>query len=137
MRLGYLLLCVIAGCSGGDPTATDPRLIFEDAFENPLDEVEILAEGGTMVRGFDAWLKLAPKLTTLRPRNLSNYAYEDCDAMTAWFHEVTGDGNLQTLHSGLICQASKNPRFKFDNGRWLLTDRSEGLSYYRTWKHHN
>jgi hypothetical protein len=129
------LFLVIAGCSGGDPTATDPHLIFEDAFENPVEEVDILAEGGTMVRGFDAWLKLSPKLTTLRPRNQADYTYHDCEEMVAWFYDVTGDVNLQRLHSGLICQASTERRFKFDNGRWLLTDRSKGYSYYRVWKH--
>jgi hypothetical protein len=130
-----LLLFTIAGCSGGDPTATDPRLIFEDAFENPLKEVEILAEGGTMVRGFDAWLKLSPRLTTLRPRNGLDYSYQDCEEMVTWFHGVTDDENLRQLHGSLTCQISKEPRFKFDNGRWLLTDRSIGISYYRVWKH--
>jgi hypothetical protein len=137
MRSLIALLFTIAGCSGGDPTATDPLLIFEDAFENPAEEVDILAEGGTMVRGLDAWLKLSPKLTTLRPRNQSGYAYQECEEMLTWFHRVTRDTNLQRLHSGLICQASKEPRFKFDNGRWLLTDRSKGFSYYRIWKHNN
>ncbi|MGD9169447.1 MAG: hypothetical protein PVI97_05220 [Candidatus Thiodiazotropha sp.] len=135
IRSRYLLLWVLTACSGGDPTATDPLLIFEDAFENSLEEVDILAEGGTMVRGFDAWLKLSPKLTTLRPRNASDFSYHDCGEMATWFHEVTGDANLQQLHSSLICQASKEPRFKFDNGRWLLTDRSKGFIYYRIWKY--
>jgi hypothetical protein len=135
MRKSALILSMLAGCSGGDPTATDPELIFEDAFENPLEEVEVLAEGGAMVRGFDAWLKLSPRLTTLRPRNQSDYTYDDCSTMVTWFHDVTGDENLQHPHSGLICQALTDPRFKFDNGRWLLTDRSRGLTYYRVWKH--
>jgi hypothetical protein len=132
-----LLLLLVVGCSGGDPTATDPGLIFKDGFENSADEVDILAEGGTMVRGFDAWLKLSPKLTTLRPRNPSTYLYHDCAEMVVWFHQVTADDNLQQLHSGLTCQVSKDPRFKFDNGRWLLTDRSKGWHYYRIWKQHN
>ncbi|MES9944168.1 MAG: hypothetical protein ABW080_04340 [Candidatus Thiodiazotropha sp.] len=136
MRSLFLLLFV-AGCSGGDPTATDPGLIFEDGFENSVDEVDILAEGGTMVRGFDAWLKISPKLTTLRPRNLSDYAYHDCAEMVVWFHAVTGDDNLITMHSGLTCQVYEEPRFKFENGRWLLADRSEGSYYYRIWKHNN
>ncbi|MEW8029486.1 MAG: hypothetical protein AB2792_04890 [Candidatus Thiodiazotropha sp.] len=137
MRSLFVLLFTLAGCSGGDPTATDPLLILEDAFENPPEEVDILAEGGSMVRGFDAWLKLSPRLTTLQPRKMSEYAYHDCEGMVVWFHAVTGDDNLQQPHSGLICQASREPRFKFDNGRWLLTDRSEGYAYYRVWKHNN
>jgi len=52
---------VLAGCSGGDPTATDPTLLFEDGFANPPDQVRIMAEGGTMVRGLDGWLKLQQK----------------------------------------------------------------------------
>ncbi|MEW8682276.1 MAG: hypothetical protein AB2536_10250 [Candidatus Thiodiazotropha endolucinida] len=137
MRPHFILFFIIMGCSGGDPTATDPVLIFEDAFENSFDAVDILAEGGTMVRGFDAWLKLSPKMTNLHPRNEAEYAYRDCEEMVDWFHTVSGDDNLQRPYSGLVCQVSKETRFKFDNGRWLLTDRSRGLSYYRIWKYNN
>ncbi|MCM8857176.1 MAG: hypothetical protein LC541_16370 [Candidatus Thiodiazotropha sp.] len=128
------LIILLIGCSGGDPTATDPTLIFKDGFENSLQEVDILADGGTMVRGFDAWLKIVPKLTTIHLRNAANYDYRECGELVVWFYKVTRDTNLQQLHNGLVCQESIDPRFKFDNGRWLLTDRSNGVAYYRTWK---
>jgi hypothetical protein len=57
--------------------------------------------------------------------------------MVRWFHDVTDDENLQRLHSSLACQASNEPRFKFDNGRWLMTDRSNGITYYRVWKYNH
>ncbi|MCG8043093.1 MAG: hypothetical protein JAY72_16970, partial [Candidatus Thiodiazotropha endolucinida] len=55
-RSGAVGLCValsltLMGCSGGDPTAPDPELIFEDGFETPYDQVTLLDEGGSMVRG--------------------------------------------------------------------------------------
>ncbi|MCU7929244.1 MAG: hypothetical protein KZQ90_00445 [Candidatus Thiodiazotropha sp. (ex Codakia rugifera)] len=128
------LVILLIGCGGGDPTATDPTLIFKDGFENPLQEVDILADGGTMVRGFDAWLKIVPKLTTIRLRKAADYDYRACGELVVWFYKVTGDTNLQQSNNGLVCQESIDPRFKFDNGRWLLTDRSNGVVYYRTWK---
>ncbi|MES9990516.1 MAG: hypothetical protein ABW098_01075 [Candidatus Thiodiazotropha sp.] len=134
---GLWPLLILLGCSGGDPTAANPTLIFEDGFENPLQEVEILAEGGTIVRGLDAWLKLEPKMSTLRLRNAADYGYGDCGEMVTWFYQATEDENLSSLHSGFICQVAKEPRFKFDNGRWLLSDRTKGLFYYRIWKHNN
>lgn len=130
----YGLLLFLLGCSGGDPTAPDPDLIFEDGFENPGQEVEILAHGGTRVRGFDAWLKLLPRMTALRLRGNDEYVFADCGEMVNWFQGVTGDRDLQHLHGGFSCLALKDPRFKFDNGRWLLTDRANGFSYYRIWK---
>jgi hypothetical protein len=131
-RLGLLLF--LLGCSGGDPTATDPALIFEDGFENPQQEVEILAQGGTMVRGVDAWLKLAPRVTELRLRRQDEYVHEECGEMLDWFRHVTDDRDLQHPHGGFNCRVLKDSRFSFDNGRWLLTDRSRGVSYYRLWK---
>ena len=132
MLCGFAML--LSACSAGDPTATDPELIFEDGFENPLDEVEILAEGGTMVRGFSAWLKIAPKQAGIRPRKEADYLYIDCKEPAEWFHGVTGDDGLKAFQSRLICQAFTDPRFKFDNGRWMVTDTSNGIVYYRVWK---
>ncbi|MCU7846633.1 MAG: hypothetical protein KZQ89_01280 [Candidatus Thiodiazotropha sp. (ex Lucinoma kastoroae)] len=80
------LIILLIGCSGGDPTATDPPLIFKDGFENSLQEVDILADGGTMVRGFDAWLKIVPKLTTIRLRKAVDYDYRACGELVVWFY---------------------------------------------------
>ncbi|MEJ2611993.1 MAG: hypothetical protein P8179_18460 [Candidatus Thiodiazotropha sp.] len=128
------LMLFLSGCSGGDPTATDPQLIFEDGFENQLSEVEILAEGGTMVRGFSAWLKIAPKQTEIHLRNAADYVYTDCQKPAEWFLGVTGDAGLKLSQSHLTCQLFTEPRFKFNNGRWMVTDNSSGIVYYRIWK---
>lgn len=128
-------LLLLAGCSGGDPTATDPRLLFEDAFDNFPSEVEVVAEGGTMVRGLDGWLKLRPGITALKPRQMESYRYRDCAEPLAWFANTNGEAGLASRQGGVVCQEWIDPRFQFDNGRWLVTDRSSGLVYYRIWKH--
>jgi len=125
---------LLAGCSDGDPTASDPALVFEDGFINAPSEVTVLSEGGTIVRGLDAWLKLQPKQTAIVPRQRDEYAYRDCAAPLAWFSEVTGDRTLQADARGLVCEERIDPRFDFDNGSWLVTDRHHGLVYYRIWK---
>lgn len=130
-----MLPLLLAGCGGGggDPTATDPALLFEDAFVDSPNAVDILAEGGTRVRGLDGWLKLQPKNSELEPRHRDDYVFRDCAEPLAWFSRVTADPALQA-GSGLICRERIDPRFNFDNGRWLVTDRSRGLVYYRIWK---
>ena len=137
ISIRVLLIALLTGqmgCSGGDPTATDPALIFADGFENPLDEVTLLAEGGTMVRGFSAWLKIQPKQTGIRLRKEAEYEYVDCRAPAEWFREATGDDGLDQYLSRLSCKRSRDDRFDFDNGRWLVTDKSTGIVYYRVWK---
>jgi hypothetical protein len=128
------MLPLLAGCSGGDPTATDPAMLFEDAFLTPPDQVSILADGGTMVRGLDGWLKLQPKLSGLEARHEDEFVYRDCSQPLAWFSEATGDKRLLEENASLLCQERVDPRFNFDNGRWLVRDRTHGLVYYRIWK---
>ena len=130
------LCLLLAGCSAGDPTASDPALVFEDGFTNAPSEVTVLAEGGTIVRGFDAWLKLQQQQTAIEARQHDDYVYRDCAAPLAWFSEVTGDPGLQADAPGMVCEERVDPRFEFDNGRWLVTDRQRGLVYYRIWKHY-
>ena len=133
-----LWLATLAGCSGGgDPTATDPDLLFEDAFRSPRSEVEIVSEGGTRVQGLDAWLQLKPGLTGLKLRHPDRYALRACAEPLAWFGEVCGEKALLSDNGHFLCQESVDPRFPFDNGRWLVTDRSTGLAYYRIWKHYS
>ncbi|MCG7948946.1 MAG: hypothetical protein AB2747_14225 [Candidatus Thiodiazotropha taylori] len=128
------LSLMMTGCSGGDPTATDPELIFEDGFETSYDRVTLLDEGGTMVRGFSAWLKLSSELTDLRLRRSSDYEFVDCERPAEWFHQVSGDGALLVNRGALTCQRFTEKRFDFDNGRWLVSDNSRGIIYYRVWK---
>lgn len=134
-RFALLALGLLMGCSGGDPTATDPQRLFEDAFITPPSQVQILAEGGVMVRGLDGWLKLQPGHQGLKLRHPDRFVYGDCEEPLAWFARVTQEPDLATAGS-YVCQESSDPRFPFDNGRWLVTDRSRGLVYYRIWKHY-
>ncbi len=138
-RCGGLIpaLLALAGCGGGgsDPTATDPGLLFEDAFETSPAQAEILADGGTMVRGLDGWLKIRPGSSGLRLRNSERYRFRDCAEPLAWFARASGESELGASPGGFVCQESSDPRFRFDNGRWLVSDRLNGLAYYRIWKH--
>ena len=134
-RPGVVALLLLSGCSGGDPTATDPVPLYEDAFVTPLSEVEILAEGGVMVRGLDGWLKLQPGTRGLKLRHPDRFSFIDCTEVLGWFERVTKETGLAGAGS-YVCQQSVDPRFPFDNGRWLVTDLSRGLVYYRIWKHY-
>jgi hypothetical protein len=135
--LWLLGLPLLIGCSGGgDPTATDPQRLYEDAFVSPLSQVEILAEGGTMVRGLDAWLKLRPGPTGLEPRHPERFSLRECAEPLAWFAETAAESAPVSTQGGFDCRELVDPRFAFDNGRWLVTDRTTGLVYYRIWKHY-
>jgi hypothetical protein len=131
-----LWLAMLVGCSGGDPTATDPQLLYEDAFVTPPSQVEILAEGGTMVRGLDGWLKLQPGTSGLKLRYPGRFTFRDCGEPLIWFAKATAESGLASGSGSFVCQESVDPRFPFDNGRWLVTDRSSGYVYYRIWKHY-
>ena len=133
--LSGVVLGLLVGCSGGDPTATDPRLLYEDAFVTPPSQVKILAEGGVMVRGLDGWLKLQPGTQGLKLRYPKRFEYRDCEEPLSWFSQTLQAPDLAATGS-YVCQESVDPRFPFDNGRWLVTDRSRGLAYYRIWKHY-
>lgn len=134
LRLAGLIL--LAGCSdAGDPTAADPKRLYQDAFVTPPAEVEIVADGGTMVRGLDGWFKLLPGISGLKLRHADRFALRDCGEPLAWFAEVTGEAGLSVDRGGFVCRESVDPRFPFDNGRWLVQDRATGLAYYRIWKH--
>ncbi len=127
-----VLALALAGCSG-DPTASTPEKVFEDGFETPLAEVVIEAEGGTVVRGYNAWLKILPR-NDLMPRREAEYERVDCSEARAFFGRVLRTDELSPEHAGLDCLAATDPRFDFDNGRWLVYDRSDGRYYYRVWK---
>jgi hypothetical protein len=134
-RAGLFALSLLAACSSGDPTATDPKLLYEDAFVTPPSQVEILADGGVMVRGLDGWLKLRPGIQGLKLRYPDRFSFRDCEEPLVWFAKATGEPGLASA-GNYTCQVSVDPRFPFDNGRWLVTDRSSGLVYYRIWKHY-
>lgn len=132
--LGFMLLFagLLTAC-GGDPTATSPEKIFEDGFETPLSEVKIEAEGGTRVRGFEAWLKILPD-NALVLRHEEKYGPMDCIEPRIFFNKVLGTDELAAEHAFLDCLGATDIRFDFDNGRWLVHNRTNGRYYYRVWK---
>jgi hypothetical protein len=124
----------LIGCGGGDPTATDPALIFEDGFVDGASQTEILSDGGTITRGLDAWLKLKPS-GDLRLRHADRFRFTDCAEAVAWFNGVLPERELDSSAQNLVCRAYSNPAFDFSNGRWFVENRSRGSVYYRVWKH--
>jgi hypothetical protein len=134
-RAAAALVLLLNGC-GGDPTAATPEKVFADAFESPLAEVSIEAAGGTVVRGYDAWLKLLPR-GRLIPRGEERFAEMDCTEPRAFFNRVLGSEALSQWHADLQCLGFSDERFEFDNGRWLIRNRADGRVYYRVWKHYS
>jgi len=130
----FLLSACLVGC-GGDPTAADPDLILEDGFVSGRSRVEILAEGGTITRGLDAWLKLLPG-GDLRLRHEDEYRFVSCTEPVEWFNQVLPQAELDATATGLVCRAYSNTVFDYPNGRWFVEDRGVGVVYYRVWKHY-
>ena len=126
---------LLAGCSG-DPTATDPEKVFADGFETPIERVHIEAEGGTVVRGYDAWLKIVPR-SQLTARRESEFHYIDCAGPRAYLSKALGSDELSSGHAHLDCLGLIDERFAFDNGRWVIRNRSNGRVYFRVWKHYS
>ena len=120
------------GCSG-DPTASDSVLVLEDGFVSGTDKTEIVADGGTITEGFNAWLKLLPH-GALQLRNESDFSYQDCAEAADWFNHSMQRKELDPDAAGLVCRGYANSDFKFPNGRWYIEDRNSGYVYYRIWK---
>jgi hypothetical protein len=129
-----VLLALLGGCGrGDDPTAATPELVYGDGFLSPLEDARIEAADGTVVRGYDAWLKLLPS-AELVPRHEADYRYRDCAEPRAFFNRVLGDDELSQSRSRLVCREYRDPRLDFDNGRWLVEDAVDGRVYFRVWK---
>lgn len=126
-------LCILGGCNGGDPTASTPELVFEDGFLSPLADVMIEAEGGTVVGGYDAWLKLLPR-GELIPRFEVDYRYIDCGEPRAFFAAVLNSDELSPTKASLTCRLYRDERLEFDSGRWLVENHVDGRYYFRAWK---
>lgn len=134
-RIAILALAAtLAGCGGGDPTATDPRKVLADGFVAGLDGVVIEAEGGTVVDGYEAWLVLRPA-ADLTPRHADLYQSIPCDGPVHYFAERGPASGLGSAGLGALdCRAYTDGRLKVPNGRWLITDRRDGRVYFRVWK---
>lgn len=124
---------LLSGC-GGDPTATKAAKVFVDGFVSDPADAEILEEGGTMVRGYDAWLALKPT-RPLEARWASDYVPIACDEPRAFFERVLRASRFPA-DDGTDCRLYRNPNFDFDHGRWLIEARSGQLVLFRVWKHY-
>ena len=133
-KIAPFLLSILMGACSGDPTASTPEKVFADGFSTPIDQVRIEAEGGTVVRGYDAWLKLRPE-AVLTPRREGEYDDIDCAEPRVFFNRVLNSDELSEQHADLDCLGMTDSRFDFDNGRWLIRSRTDGRVYFRVWKH--
>ena len=134
--LGLMIASMVAGVSigcGGDPTATDARKVLADGFVSGRDGTTILAEGGTIIGGYDAWLALVPA-PDLTPRFADAYRSIPCAEPVEWF-AARGAARLAGVgDTALDCRAYADTRLSIPNGRWLITDRRDGRVYFRVWK---
>ena len=127
-------LLALAGCArSDDPTAPQPKKVYKDAFETPIDQVEIEADGGTIVGAYDAWLRLLPS-RELTPRFAAEYRPADCEPAVAYFAPKLALEGLTLPTGTLRCSAYRNDKLPFENGRWLVEDTASGRVHYRIWK---
>jgi hypothetical protein len=132
-----LAATILGGCGhgGDDPTAATPELVFEDGFLSPWKEVTIEAADGTVVSGYEAWLKLLPR-SDLVARHEREYEFRDCTEPRAYFSRVLKSDELSPNNASLVCREFSDPRLDFENGRWLVENRTNGRVYFRVWKHY-
>jgi hypothetical protein len=88
-----------------------------------------------MVRGYDAWLKILPHVRLI-PHRQEEYEFFDCTEPRIYFNRVLGSDELDSAHAQIECLGLHDSRFDFDNGRWLVQNRSNGSYYFRAWKHY-
>jgi hypothetical protein len=140
MQIGagiYLtVLCTaLAGCArSDDPTAPQPKKVYRDGFETPIDRVEIVADGGTIVGAYDAWLVLEAQ-QPLSARLDGSYRRIDCAPVRDYFaRELLLQGVV--LDAALLdCRGYTDDTLPFENGRWIAGDPEADLVYYRVWKY--
>ncbi len=131
---GTLAVLALAGCArSDDPTAPQPKKVYRDAFETPIEAVEIEADGGTIVGAYDAWLRLLP-VRGLTPRFAAAYRPVGCGPIRAYFGPKLALDGLALAESTLSCREYRNPDLPFENGRWLAEDTATGRVHYRIWK---
>jgi hypothetical protein len=139
LRSAITAACIAAmvltlGCArSDDPTAPQPKKVYRDAFETPLDAVSIEADGGTIIGAYDAWLRLLPR-RELTPRLAADYRPVDCAALRDYFAPKLALEGLTLAESTLSCSEYRNADLPFENGRWLAEDPATGRVHYRVWK---
>ncbi|MGB5735286.1 MAG: hypothetical protein WBM40_12685 [Thiohalocapsa sp.] len=132
---GALVVLVLAGCArGDDPSAPQPEKVYRDAFETPIEAVQIEADGGTIVGTYDAWLRLLPD-RELTPRFAADYQPVDCMPIWDYFTPKLALDGLAMTKATLSCREYRDTRLPFENGRWLAEDTATGRIHYRIWKY--
>jgi hypothetical protein len=126
-------LFLVACARSDDPTAPQPKKVYKDAFETPLDLVQIEADGGSIIGAYDAWLRLLPS-RELTPRFAADYRPADCGPLLAYFNPKLALEGLSLDDATLRCREYRNARLPFENGRWLAEDAATGRVHYRIWK---
>jgi hypothetical protein len=136
--VAVIAACIVAalllGCArSDDPTAPQPKKVYRDAFETPLDDVAIEADGGTIIGAYDAWLRVLPR-RELTPRFAAEYRPVDCAPLRQYFAPKLALEGLTLAESTLSCREYRNTDLPFENGRWLAEDSATGRVHYRIWK---
>jgi hypothetical protein len=132
--LGLAALAVTACGSGGDPTAPQPRKVFHDGFVTPLEAVEILADGGTIIGAYDAWLVMSADVPPLAKGD-GDYRSIDCAPVVEYFERELALANRPLEVVLTNCREARNERLPFDNGRWLADGIGGERLFYRVWKY--
>ena len=128
------LLAVAACGQSGDPTAPQPRRVFHDGFQTPPEAVEIIADGGTIIGAYDAWLVIAAEVPPVAKGD-GDYRAIDCAPVVAYFERELALAN-RPLEAVLVnCREARNERLPFENGRWLADGGGGEQLYYRVWKY--
>ncbi len=133
--IAALATLVTTACgSGGDPTVPQPRKVYHDGFETPLEAVEIEADGGTIIGAYDAWLLIAAEVPPLA-RDDGDYRAIDCAPVESYFERELALAG-RSIEAVLVdCREARNERLPFDNGRWLANGVSGDRLFYRVWKY--
>lgn len=132
--LATAAVLTLAACArSDDPTAPQPKKVYGDGFETPLEAVELEADGGSIVGAYDAWLRLLPA-RELTPRFAAEYRPVDCAPVRDYFAPKLALDGMALTDSTLSCREYRNPDLPFENGRWIAEDTASGRVHYRIWK---
>ncbi len=132
--LSVAVVLLLAACArSDDPTAPQPKKVYKDAFETPLAQVALEADGGSIVGAYDAWLRLLPE-GQIVARFDADYRPVDCGPLRAYFAPKLALEGLALADSALSCREYRNADLPFENGRWIAENTATGRLHYRIWK---
>ena len=132
---GLTLALLFAACArSDDPTSPQPKKVYRDGFSTPVSEVEIEADGGTILGAYDASLIIRAE-SPLALKGSFEYRPVDCGPLVAYFERELRLANTSIAVSLLDCQQATDPRLPFENGRWVAHSATGGRLFYRVWKY--